>query len=84
MLSILDGVGNLNIWDFESAIKFSGQEYISKIGGEKKIGLFHYESLVFPYIATAIVKGNWNFSEYPILKEILEECNIDPKIRGTR
>jgi hypothetical protein len=82
IIDILNDVVNLNIWDFESSIKSTHHDYIAKIGGEKKVGIFHYESLVFPYIATAIVKGKWNFSEYPILAKILEECQIDSKIRG--
>lgn len=85
IISILNKVGDLNIWDFESAINLEPGEFIAKTGGERKLGIFHYESLIFPYIATAIVKGKWNFSEYPsILPQILKESNIDEKIRGTR
>ena len=82
MNEILNKVGELNIWDFESKINLSEGEFISKIGSERKIGIFHYESLVFPYIATAIVKGKLNFSEYPILENILKENKIDKNIRG--
>lgn len=32
--------------------------------GEPKRGLNHYDSTIYPYIATAIVKGKWNISEY--------------------
>ena len=31
--------------------------------GQKR-GVFHYDSKVWPYIATALVKGNWNMKEY--------------------
>ena len=31
--------------------------------GEKKRG-GHFDSSVYPYIATAVVKGKWNVSEY--------------------
>ena len=44
----------------------------------------HYDSNVYPYIATAIRKGKWNISEYPVeLGSILDEYNIDREIRGT-
>ncbi|MBP01656.1 MAG: hypothetical protein CMM25_02440 [Rhodospirillaceae bacterium] len=53
-------------------------------GGEEKAGLFHYDSSVYPYIATAIVKGKWNLSGYPRrLQKILTEYKIDTKNRGT-
>lgn len=32
---------------------------------EPKRGDHHYDSSVYPYIATAIVKGQWNLSGYP-------------------
>jgi hypothetical protein len=49
--------------------------------GEKVGG--HYNSLVYPYIATAITLGRWNFSEYgEKLKPILETYNIDKYKRG--
>ncbi|MHA2342796.1 MAG: hypothetical protein ACXADW_13040 [Candidatus Hodarchaeales archaeon] len=46
-------------------------------------GSLHYESKVYPYVATAIVKGKWNFSGYGNqLKIILDENKIDVDIRG--
>lgn len=43
----------------------------------------HYDSNVYPYIATAIRKGRWNMSEYPNeLGDILTEYGIDWNIRG--
>lgn len=51
---------------------------------ENKAGLFHYDSSVYPYIATAIVKGKWNMTGYPNrLQKILKEYDIDQNIRGT-
>ena len=38
--------------------------------------MYHFDSLVYPYIATAIVKGKWNFQEYPELKKLLDSYNI--------
>ncbi len=50
---------------------------------EPKRGDHHYDSSVYPYIATAIVKGKWNLSDYPIeLGEILIKNNINVDIRG--
>ena len=46
-------------------------------------GLFHYDTSVYPYIATAIVKGQWNLSGYPKrLKHILDKYKIDTTLRG--
>ncbi len=83
LLKILNNVGNLNIWDFENAIVNNDGHYMAKVGGETKRGMFHFDSMVFPYIATAIVKGKWNMSEYPSeLGNIFSEYKIDPQIRG--
>lgn len=49
---------------------------------EPKRGMEHYDSNVFPYIATALVKGKWNTREYPELIPILQEYKMDPSIRG--
>ena len=52
--------------------------------GEEKRGMFHWDSSVYPYIATAIVKGKWNISEYKNeLLPLLEENNINIENRGT-
>jgi len=52
--------------------------------GEEKVGKHHYDSCVYPYIATALVKGKWNMSEYgDELTPLFEKYDIDPNIRGT-
>jgi hypothetical protein len=82
-LSTLNSVGELNIWEFEQAVIATGRDYMVGIGGEKKRGLYHYDSLVFPYIATAINKGKWNYSEYQKeLDELFTHYNINPFERG--
>ena len=44
---------------------------------------FHYDSVAFPYIATALVKGKWNVNEYAKeLDPIFREYNICPEVRG--
>jgi len=50
--------------------------------GEPQRGRMHCDSSVFPYIATAIVKGKWNMSEYSVeLNSILSQYNIDSSLR---
>jgi hypothetical protein len=52
--------------------------------GEPKRGIYHYDSVVFPHIATALVKGKWNLSEYQdSLGPLLQKYNIDINVRGT-
>jgi hypothetical protein len=50
---------------------------------EKKRGLNHYDSSIYPYIATALVRGKWNLSEYNFeLKPLLEKYKIEINLRG--
>jgi hypothetical protein len=66
-----------SIGEYES--KFLPKEWV----GDKR-GLFHYDSNVWPYIATAINKGKWNVSEYgKELTLLQQEYNIDFSDRGT-
>jgi hypothetical protein len=66
-------------------------EYMSKnnikglchYDNEPKRGGNHWDSNVYPYIATALVKGKWVMSEYENeLYPILKENNIDINKRG--
>ena len=51
--------------------------------GEDKRGIHHYDSSVFPHVASALVKGKWNMSEYhQELPKLFAEYNIDPYTRG--
>tara|TARA_R110000824_G_scaffold58377_9_gene157886 strand:- start:1704 stop:2426 length:723 start_codon:yes stop_codon:yes gene_type:complete len=51
--------------------------------GEEKRGLYHWDSSVYPYVATAIVKGKWNTSGYEKeLDNLFYEYDIDKNIRG--
>lgn len=53
--------------------------------GEPKIGKFHYDSIIWPYICTGINKGQWNMDEYPeIMQSLVKEYNIDTSVRGIR
>ena len=79
----IDTLPKLNIWQFEEAVVSCGRDFMVRIGGEKKRGLYHYDSLIFPYIATAINKGKWNLIEYQKeLNPMFEEYNINPFDRG--
>jgi hypothetical protein len=79
----VNGVSPLNIWQFEEAITTTDRDFMVKTGGERKRGLYHYDSLVFPYVATAINKGKWNLNEYmDVLNPMFEEYNINPFERG--
>lgn len=48
-----------------------------------KRGQHHWDSIIYPCIATAIVKGRWNTSEYgDILEPIFKEYRISKFLRG--
>lgn len=50
---------------------------------EKKRGQCHWDSTDFPYMATAINRGKWNWKEYHReLKPLLLKYNIDVNTRG--
>lgn len=56
---------------------------VGHFDGEPKRGMNHHDSNVYPYIATALVKGKWIMSEYSNeLTPILTENNIDINKRG--
>jgi hypothetical protein len=82
-VSLLESISFKNIWDFERAVPNNRRDYMVKIGREVKRGIYHYDSIVFPYIATAINKGKWNMSEYSKeLDKIFYEYGIVPFERG--
>jgi hypothetical protein len=83
LLQIAEGVGSKNIWEFENAIVGSGMDFSARRGDEKKRGIFHFDSFVYPFICTAINKGKWNMTEYKNeLNPIFEEYGINPFDRG--
>jgi hypothetical protein len=50
---------------------------------EPKRGQSHYDSSIFPYIASALVGGKWNLREYEQeLVELIDKYKIDIEIRG--
>jgi len=51
--------------------------------GEKKRGLFHFDSSIFPYVATGLIRRKWNTLEYLQELELLtKKYHIDMNIRG--
>ena len=82
-LDLLSKVESLNIWEFEDNVPIEDGHYMVSLGNEKRRGIYHNDSLVFPYIATAINKGKWNYSEYEKELNILFNIyNINPFERG--
>lgn len=58
-------------------LKINGVYYYN---GEKKRGMYHYDSDVFPHICSALVKGKWNLREYKEeLMPLLNNIIIDAK-----
>jgi hypothetical protein len=50
---------------------------------ENKRGTVHYDSNVYPHIATALVKGKWDMSEYNVeLSKLFKEYKTDINKRG--
>ncbi len=51
---------------------------------EKKIGHSNYDSYVFPYLQSVIIKGEWNFKEYSSqLKILFKKYKINQHSRKT-
>ena len=68
---------------YTTTMKSLGMKGVYYYNNEPKRGLAHYDSSVYPYIATALVKGKWNLSEYNLeLGKILEINNININKRG--
>jgi len=72
---IYKNVPGNNIWEFEAN---TNRKYLKNIKSfctfdetlDFKRGKFHYNSSIYPYICTAVIKGKWNFKEYK--KELFE------------
>jgi len=87
LLKIYDGTKTNHIREFEPKVQKTCRDLGIKgffhYNGEKKRGHHHYDSNAYPYVATAIVKGKWNLSDYPTeLGDILQKNKINIDIRG--
>lgn len=75
------------IWSFEAAAQMTCRKQMirgafSNTMGEKK-GSMHWDNPTYPYIATAVVKGKWNTSEYgEVLKSLFSLYEVNKNIRG--
>ena len=78
LMKILKRYPSQNLWKLERKIEKSWihpfKEYCCNLKGDKHGN--HFDCLAYPYIATAIVKGKWNFEQYDILKPLLDEYQI--------
>tara|TARA_A100001201_G_scaffold98527_2_gene84908 strand:- start:991 stop:1677 length:687 start_codon:yes stop_codon:yes gene_type:complete len=79
-ISFLSDAGPKNIWDLEltsSKIKHNIKGLMHYANESPRGG--HFDSSVWPYIATAIIKGDWNFREYNT--ELSDIAKIDQSKR---
>lgn len=68
---------------YEDSCRSLGIKGLYYYNGESRRG-GHHDSSVYPYIATAVVKGKWNLSEYyEELYPLLIKHNININERGT-
>jgi len=87
LIEVYEKTPGNTIWDFEeNAQAYCHENNIHGMfhyNGENKRGLVHWDSNVWPYMATAVLKGKWNMSEYrEELLELFSEHDIDPMVRG--
>jgi hypothetical protein len=82
LLRLLDKCPGLSVWEFEvegqKVFRRLGLKGFQPISSGNRRGRHHFESSVYPYIATAIVKGKWNTTEYPELKSLLATVDLSP------
>lgn len=87
LLEVISKNKNCNGWELE----IKSQKILKKLKiksafshrqGNKR-GLHHFDNDIYPYIATAIIKGRWNTKEYNIeLQELFNNYKINPIFRG--
>jgi len=88
LIDVLKANKNANIWELEDKSQKAVKRLKLRAGfsyrqGAKR-GIHHFDNDVYPYIATAIVKGKWNLREYQKeLGPLLDQHDINPAIRGT-
>lgn len=81
LISLLESCGECDMYSLETKHKKDFPEIRGGMWGctKEKVG-GHYRSTAWPYIATAIVKGVWNTSEY---KREIDNLGISTSERGT-
>lgn len=82
LVEMIEYSAGADIWDFEVKAQDACRRrsilgwYVDDGGVQR--GGYHWDSKVYPYVATAVVKGKWNTREYPNeLFSIFEEYNVD-------
>ena len=87
LVKVLQQNSNVNVWDLE----VRSQKVMKKLDIDsffvhrngKKRGMHHFDNDLYPYIATAILKGKWTISEYgEELFPLFIEFGINPSQRG--
>lgn len=87
LMDVLMANRNVNIWELEVKSQKAVKKLKLKAGfsyrqGARR-GIHHFDNDIYPYIATAIVKGKWNLGEYKDeLGSLLKQHGINPAARG--
>jgi len=88
MYKIANNTKGSNIWKFEvnsvnivNFLNYNSVYYYN--GSEKKRGMFHWDSSIYPYLNSGILKGKWDYSMYrQELTTLMEQYGINPNERG--
>jgi len=87
LIDVLEKNPDVNVWQLEVKSQkvmknLNIQSYFSHRNGAKR-GLHHFDSEIYPYVATAIGKGKWNLTEYgEKLFPLFIKFKLDPSVRG--
>lgn len=83
LLKILNHYDNLSIYELEEGgvAQFMFENKFECLfaynEGDKKRGMYHWDNSKYPFIATALCKGEWNMVEYDIeIANIKSEYNL--------
>lgn len=84
LIKLLESYPGLNIWELEVESQVVARDYNNLVYYDDTPlrGLYHYDSTIFPYVATAINKGKWSSEYYLELSKLHKEYGIDSNIRG--
>lgn len=87
-IELLSQHNDTQIWKFEKDAQKTMRSFKFRVATvferTSKRGTYHFNSKIYPFIATAIVKGKWNTLEYnEELTEFSEEYRVNLNLRGT-
>jgi len=88
MHKITNNTNGSNIWKFEANsvnivnfLNYNSAYYHD--GTEEKRGMFHWDSSIYPYLNSGILKGKWDYFMYrKELSNLMGEYGINPRKRG--